>query len=151
MLQMLCCKCLTGCCIYMHVASICFKCCRCFIRMLQVFHLDVAYVRNGFQVFSNVFASVSDALFQVCFICLLLYVVTISSGCYKSRSDCCTWDACGKRLAVRATSRAARTMSRTAHASCRGACSQACLGRVLAQLLCGHHPNASALNRTYGR
>ena len=36
-----CCKSRSGCCIYMHVASICFKCFRCFIRMLQVFHLDV--------------------------------------------------------------------------------------------------------------
>jgi hypothetical protein len=28
----------------MHIASICFKCFRCFIRMLQVFNLNVAYV-----------------------------------------------------------------------------------------------------------
>jgi hypothetical protein len=32
----------------LHVASICFK---SFIRLLQVFHLDVAYVSNGFHVF----------------------------------------------------------------------------------------------------
>jgi hypothetical protein len=36
---------------------------------LQVFYLDVAYVCNDFQMFSGVFASVSDACFK-CFICL---------------------------------------------------------------------------------
>jgi hypothetical protein len=34
--------------IYMHVASICFK---CFICLLQLFYLDVAYVYNGFKYF----------------------------------------------------------------------------------------------------
>ena len=47
-----CCKSRSGCCIYMHVASECF---RCFIHMLQVFHLDVAYVlqllHTCFQIF----------------------------------------------------------------------------------------------------
>jgi hypothetical protein len=38
----------------------CYKCFMCFIRMLQVFHLDVAYVCNDFQVFPRCFASVSD-------------------------------------------------------------------------------------------
>ena len=109
----------------MHVASVCYKCFMCFIHMLQVFHPDVAYVHNGFQVFLNVFASVSDALFQVCFICLLLYVVTVSSGWYKSRSNCCTWDVRGKRLAARATSRAVRTTFRIARACFWGARSQA--------------------------
>jgi hypothetical protein len=41
----------------LHVAYVS-KCFRCLIRMLQAFHLDVAYVCNGytrvFQVFSNV-------------------------------------------------------------------------------------------------
>ena len=39
-----CCKSRSGCYMYMHVASVCFKCLRCFIRMLQVFYLDVAYI-----------------------------------------------------------------------------------------------------------
>jgi hypothetical protein len=39
-----CCKSISGCYIYMHVASVSFKCFKCFIRILQVFHLDVAYV-----------------------------------------------------------------------------------------------------------
>jgi len=50
-----------------------------------VFHLDVAYVCNGFQMFSDVFASVSDACFKS-FIYLLLYVATVAFGCFKSRS-----------------------------------------------------------------
>jgi hypothetical protein len=43
---------------------------------LQVFHLDVAYVCNDFQMFSDVFASVSDACFKCC-IYLLVYVATL--------------------------------------------------------------------------
>jgi hypothetical protein len=46
-----------------------------------VFYVDVAYVCNGFHVFSVVFVSYSDA----CFICLLLYVASVASGCFKSR------------------------------------------------------------------
>ena len=64
----------------MHVASVCFKCFRCFIRMLQMHHLDVAkvdlnvaYICNGFQVFSGV-------LFRT-------YVASVSSKYRKSRSD----------------------------------------------------------------
>jgi hypothetical protein len=73
----------SGCCIYMHVASIYFKYFRCFIRILQVFYLDVAYVCNGFQVFSNAFASISDAYLK-CF--FFLYVATVAFECFKSRS-----------------------------------------------------------------
>jgi hypothetical protein len=39
-----CCKNRSGCCIYMHVVRVGFKCLRYSIRMLHVFHLDVAYV-----------------------------------------------------------------------------------------------------------
>jgi hypothetical protein len=42
------------------------RCCICFTHMLHVFCLDVAYGYNGFQVFSGVFLSVSEA----CFMCL---------------------------------------------------------------------------------
>jgi hypothetical protein len=52
---------------------------------LQVFHLHVAYAYNNFQMFSGVFASVSDTCFK-CFIRLLLYVATIAFGCFKSKS-----------------------------------------------------------------
>ena len=61
-----------------------FKCFRCF-KCLQVFHAYVVYVCNGFQVFLDVFASVSYVCFK-CFIYLLLYVVTVASGCLSSRS-----------------------------------------------------------------
>jgi hypothetical protein len=46
---------------------------------------DVAYVCDGFQMFSSVFASVSDTCFK-CFLCFFLYVATIASGCFQSRS-----------------------------------------------------------------
>jgi hypothetical protein len=44
-----CCKCLSRCCI-------------CFTHMLHVFYLDIAYGCNGFQVFSNIFSSISTIL-----------------------------------------------------------------------------------------
>jgi hypothetical protein len=53
---------------------------------LQVFSLDVAYVCNGFQMLLGIFASVLDACFKF-FICLLLYIATVVSGCFKSRSN----------------------------------------------------------------
>ena len=37
-----------------------------------------------FQVFSGVFACVADTCFK-CFICLLLHVASVASGCLKSR------------------------------------------------------------------
>jgi hypothetical protein len=40
------------------------------LGVLQVFHLDIAYVCNNIQVFSGVFASVSDICFM-CFVYLL--------------------------------------------------------------------------------
>jgi hypothetical protein len=74
-----CCKCRSGCCINMHVVSICFKCFIC------IFVSVSSECCICLQLFSNVFASVSYACFK-CFICLLLYVVTIVSGCFKNRS-----------------------------------------------------------------
>jgi hypothetical protein len=44
--------------------------------MLQVFYLDVMYVYDGFQVFSDVFASVSNTYFK-CFIGLFWYVLQV--------------------------------------------------------------------------
>jgi hypothetical protein len=52
--------------------------CKCFIWMLYMFAMV-------FKCFSGVFTSVSDDCFK-CFICLLLYVATIVSGCFKSKS-----------------------------------------------------------------
>ena len=48
---------------------------------MQVFHLNV------FQVFSAIFASVLEVCFK-CFICLLLYVATVTSGCLKIDRVC---------------------------------------------------------------
>jgi hypothetical protein len=50
-----------------------------------VFYLYVAYVFNDFEVL-GVFANISDSYFM-CFICLLSYVTTVASGCFKSRSS----------------------------------------------------------------
>jgi hypothetical protein len=63
-------------CVYLDVAYISHICCKCF-------YLDVAYV---LQWFGGVFASVLDACFK-CFICLEIYVVSVASRCFKSRSD----------------------------------------------------------------
>ena len=59
-------------------------CCICLTHMLQVFYLDVAYVRNDFQVVSGVFASISDVYCKYFVACVLF-------GCYKNRSRCCTY------------------------------------------------------------
>jgi hypothetical protein len=75
-----CSKSKSGCCIYMHVASICFKC-------FQVFH---TYVCKFFRCFIRMFVSV----FCKCFRCLFSsvssvffsYVATVASRCFKSRS-----------------------------------------------------------------
>jgi hypothetical protein len=62
-----------------HVASVCFK---CFICMLQVFHLDVAYVlqwlHTRFHVFQTYVASVL-AVFEIYCKCFIY-------ECCKSRS-----------------------------------------------------------------
>jgi hypothetical protein len=71
--------CLSGCCI----------CCKYFSGWCMCC--------NGFSsVFHMFFTNVSDACFKF-FICLLLYVASIASGYFKSRSGYCTWDARGKR------------------------------------------------------
>ena len=77
-----------------NIASVCSKYFICFGHMFaSIFNLDVAYVVLFgccicLQWFSSVFlmffSSVSEACFK-CFICLLLYVASIASGCFKSR------------------------------------------------------------------
>jgi hypothetical protein len=73
----------------------------CFIRLLQVFHLDVAYVCNGFEVFSSrVFASVSDACFKyfIDFVCCLhLDVSKVDQTLHMG----CVWEAAGDASDVR--------------------------------------------------
>jgi hypothetical protein len=69
-----CCKSRFGCCIYMYVANVCFKCFSCFIRTLQMFHLNVVYVCNGytrvFLTFHKYVASVSTVS-DVCCKCFI--------------------------------------------------------------------------------
>ena len=73
-------------CFFRRMLQVCLsRCCISFTHMLQVFYLDVMYVCNDFQVFLSVFASFSNACFM-CFICHLLYVTSVASGCFKSRS-----------------------------------------------------------------
>jgi len=82
-----CCKSRSGCYICLHFVNICFKCfqvlhtyvCKCFIWMLHMFAMV-------FKIFLGIFASVSNACFK-CFICLLLYAATDTSGCFKNRSS----------------------------------------------------------------
>jgi hypothetical protein len=62
-------------CVYLDVAYVSHICCKCF-------YLDVAYV---LQWLGCVFASVLDACFKS-FICLEIYVVSVASVCFKSRS-----------------------------------------------------------------
>ena len=64
-----------------------------FIWMLYMFHTYVASVLSRYRVclqwfssvFSRIFASISNTCFK-CFIRLLLYVASIASGYFKSRS-----------------------------------------------------------------
>ena len=90
---------------FRHVASLCFKYFSCFRCMFHLFHVDVAkvdwdvaivvhicckYLSPMFHLFFYTYvASVSDACLK-CFICLLLYVASVASGCFKSKSGCCT-------------------------------------------------------------
>jgi hypothetical protein len=83
------CKSRSGGCIYMHVASLCFK---CFIRMLQVFHLGVAYICNWytrvFKFFSSVFASVL-AISDVCCKCFIWMFQKRSSVAHVTMGPAC--------------------------------------------------------------
>jgi hypothetical protein len=58
---------------------------RCFIRMFASALSEFCICLHGFQMFLGVFTSVPDACFN-CFICLFLYVATVVSKCFKSRS-----------------------------------------------------------------
>jgi hypothetical protein len=62
-----------------------FRCCICFTHMLHVYYMDVAYVFTMILAVFRYFSSVLDAYFK-CFICLHIYVVSVASRCFKSRS-----------------------------------------------------------------
>jgi hypothetical protein len=70
----------------MHVASVHFKCFRCFRGMLQVFHKDVVKVERDVAM---------GYTLHVCFKCMFqifhlfrTYIVRVSLGCCKTRSGC---------------------------------------------------------------
>ena len=67
----------------MHVVSICFK---CFIRMFASVSsgccICLQWFSNVFQSFSQVFQTFVSSVSSVFF----LYVATVASGCFKSRS-----------------------------------------------------------------
>jgi hypothetical protein len=105
--------------LYTHVASVCFKCFICFLEaccklgvVIWMLHM---FCNDFLNVFSNVFANVSNACFK-CFICLQTYVANVSYGCFKSRSRCYTccngadgWRTTACRRALAPTSRLPRT------------------------------------------
>jgi hypothetical protein len=66
----------------MHIVSVCFK---CFIRMLQVFHLDVAEIDLDVAYIAMTIHTCFNRMFQV-FHLFQSYATTISIGCFKSRS-----------------------------------------------------------------
>jgi len=116
MIVHICCKCLFPM-FDLFFSDVCFKCVYldvlyvshiCFTHMLQIFFLDVAYVRNCFSsvfhVFFNMFhmhVSNVSVVFQVFFMCFCMcfrrmfrmfqlfrtYIAIVSFGCFKSRSE----------------------------------------------------------------
>ena len=68
---------------FRHILQVCLsRCCICFTYMLQVFYRCCVCVYNGFQVFLDTFASVSDICFK-CFICLQTYIANVIFECFK--------------------------------------------------------------------
>jgi hypothetical protein len=74
------------------VSNACSKCFRCFLRMLQVFYLDVGYVVMAIHVCFK------------CFTCFQSQVSSVSTGCFKSRFGeahvAMTWMAGGQWPAI---------------------------------------------------
>ena len=80
------------------VSDVCFN---CFMQMLQRWIMMLHMLQWLFMYVSSVYpqcfiwflytyvASVLDACLK-CFICLLLYVASVASGCFEIRSGCCT-------------------------------------------------------------
>jgi hypothetical protein len=62
---------------------------------LQVFNRDVVYVCNYFQMFFRRFRKCFIRLFQVFYLSFFLYVVSITSRCFKT-DRVFTWDARGE-------------------------------------------------------
>jgi hypothetical protein len=120
--------CLSGCCIcFTHMLQVLSGCCVClqwFSNVLQVFHTHVSS-----------------------FICLLLYVVSVPSECFKNRSRYCTCNAREKQEEARAVpthSLVARATSWATQARCWSTRSQ--VRRLLAR--CAGIVRASTPNQT---
>jgi hypothetical protein len=68
--------------VYLGVAYVSHLCCKCFIRMLHMFHIDVAYILQWLHTY---FFSCFWRMLQV-FQLFRTYVANVSSRCCKSRS-----------------------------------------------------------------
>jgi hypothetical protein len=78
------------CCVFRHVASLCFKCFICFKCMFQVFHTDVAKVDRGVAHVVMAIHICFKCMFQM-FHLLQMNVANVLSGCCKNRSGCCKY------------------------------------------------------------
>jgi hypothetical protein len=96
-----CCKSRSRCCIYMHVASICLVFLGVSYVCLQMFHLDVVYVCNGFQMFFKRFHKCFRCLFKVFHLSFFSMLQLLHLDI--SKVDCvlhmgCAWEAAGDML-----------------------------------------------------
>ena len=83
-----------ACCNHIYVSNIF----RCFILCLQVFHLDVTYIFNGFQTFFRRFRKYFIRLFQVfhlSFFCMLQLLYLYISKVDRVLHMGCAWEAAG--------------------------------------------------------
>jgi hypothetical protein len=67
----------------MYVASVIWMLHMFHTYMLQMFYLDVVYVRNDFQVFLGVFVSVLDECCK-CFSYFRTYIASVASECCEA-------------------------------------------------------------------
>jgi hypothetical protein len=70
--------------LYICVASVCLKCFSCFKRVLQVFHLDVAYITVAIHVVASVFSKCFQLFhLDIAYIAVAIqYVASICSKCF---------------------------------------------------------------------
>ena len=68
----------------LHIRACCKRTFQVVSGVLKVFHLDVAYVCNGFHVFFMCFCKCFRRMFQV-FHLSSFYVATVANGCLKSK------------------------------------------------------------------
>jgi hypothetical protein len=83
----------SGCCIYIHVASVCFKCFLCFIRMLHMFCNDYTRVFLVFQMYVASVSTISDVCYRVFHLC----VAKVNLMLHMLHWDLATATTCGNR------------------------------------------------------